>query len=543
MRLKTKAAKRLLTSSPPPPSASSPSASVQSEQATIINKSNNLQLTNENADDEQHTKRILMRCTNQDEEALEESIINNHLLMEPDENEQDNQTQRMYEPINNHQNTSNSSEASECENRLYTCNDCGKGFQTSSGLKQHRNIHSSVKPWKCEFCTKSYTQFSNLCRHKRSHANVKAQIECKDCRQAFQSPVALNKHRSSCKERNGIITPDLSSLLPFMKSVCTPPPPPAAVPPSPLQLLSASRKKVEEPIDLSKALKRSRQSSFDQPIDYSIVNKKIDVNYQRISHVFGNNHEKKFKKEDNNEEDDDDDNEEDQRQRLLSLVKKQIKDYDEHRPLTPVSSSSSPPNTSVFEKKFLTNDLLPTPTMSIRNRDRYCCSYCSKTFPRSANLTRHLRTHTGEQPYVCKFCNRSFSISSNLQRHIRNIHKRERPFRCTHCDKCFGQQTNLDRHMKKHLSQSSVMLSLIDSTSTMPLIPSTSLFHSQSNIDENLPQNSTDEDDSSGLSDDDEDEEDEGEEELDEDDEDLESNSLSIDQTNESIHQAISTLA
>jgi hypothetical protein len=57
---------------------------------------------------------------------------------------------RMYEPINNHQNTSNSSEASECENRLYTCHDCGKGFQTSSGLKQHRNIHSSVKPWKCE---------------------------------------------------------------------------------------------------------------------------------------------------------------------------------------------------------------------------------------------------------------------------------------------------------------------------------------------------------------------------------------------------------
>ena len=47
-------------------------------------------------------------------------------------------------------NASNSSEASECENRLYSCADCGKSFQTSSGLKQHRNIHSSVKPWKCE---------------------------------------------------------------------------------------------------------------------------------------------------------------------------------------------------------------------------------------------------------------------------------------------------------------------------------------------------------------------------------------------------------
>ena len=83
-------------------------------------------------------------------------------------------------------------------------------------------------------------------------------------------------------------------------------------------------------------------------------------------------------------------------------------------------------------------------------KDRYSCKFCGKIFPRSANLTRHLRTHTGEQPYKCKFCERSFSISSNLQRHVRNIHNKERPFRCHICDRCFGQQTNLDRHLRKH---------------------------------------------------------------------------------------------
>lgn len=83
-------------------------------------------------------------------------------------------------------------------------------------------------------------------------------------------------------------------------------------------------------------------------------------------------------------------------------------------------------------------------------KDRYSCKFCGKIFPRSANLTRHLRTHTGEQPYKCIYCERSFSISSNLQRHVRNIHNKEKPFKCTLCERCFGQQTNLDRHLKKH---------------------------------------------------------------------------------------------
>ncbi|XP_068219865.1 MDS1 and EVI1 complex locus protein EVI1-A-like [Palaemon carinicauda] len=95
---------------------------------------------------------------------------------------------------------------------------------------------------------------------------------------------------------------------------------------------------------------------------------------------------------------------------------------------------------------------------TIKPRERYACKFCGKVFPRSANLTRHLRTHTGEQPYKCKFCERSFSISSNLQRHVRNIHNKEKPYKCRLCDRAFGQQTNLDRHMKKHDSDGPTIL-------------------------------------------------------------------------------------
>ncbi|PNF31597.1 hypothetical protein B7P43_G18234 [Cryptotermes secundus] len=95
------------------------------------------------------------------------------------------------------------------------------------------------------------------------------------------------------------------------------------------------------------------------------------------------------------------------------------------------------------------NGITPSPGAG-KIKDRYACKFCGKVFPRSANLTRHLRTHTGEQPYKCKYCERSFSISSNLQRHVRNIHNKEKPFKCPLCERCFGQQTNLDRHLKKH---------------------------------------------------------------------------------------------
>lgn len=108
------------------------------------------------------------------------------------------------------------------------------------------------------------------------------------------------------------------------------------------------------------------------------------------------------------------------------------------------SSSSSSSSTSSSTSPCLLS--LPTATATatladevdgtkaavhVKSKDKHICRYCTKSFPRSANLTRHLRTHTGEQPYSCSFCERSFSISSNLQRHIRNIHNREKPFKCT----------------------------------------------------------------------------------------------------------------
>lgn len=78
-----------------------------------------------------------------------------------------------------------------------------------------------------------------------------------------------------------------------------------------------------------------------------------------------------------------------------------------------------------------TNDLGRYSFISSHNylyENYYTCNVCHKKFPRAANLNRHIRTHTGEQPYQCPHCDRLFSISSNMQRHVRNIHSRNNLF-------------------------------------------------------------------------------------------------------------------
>ena len=130
--------------------------------------------------------------------------------------------------------------------------------------------------------------------------------------------------------------------------------------------------------------------------------------------------------------------------------------------LRPYISPGHQPHSALYDaitdrRQIPENSVSSAPHHS-KMRERYACKFCGKVFPRSANLTRHLRTHTGEQPYKCKFCERSFSISSNLQRHVRNIHNKEKPYKCPQCDRAFGQQTNLDRHLKKHENECATIL-------------------------------------------------------------------------------------
>ncbi|KAJ5456107.1 uncharacterized protein N7458_003690 [Penicillium daleae] len=53
---------------------------------------------------------------------------------------------------------------------------------------------------------------------------------------------------------------------------------------------------------------------------------------------------------------------------------------------------------------------------------RHYCSACAKSFSKKEHLTRHIRSHTREQPFPCQFCGKRFGRNDTLTRHTRSHH-------------------------------------------------------------------------------------------------------------------------
>ncbi|XP_032925090.1 histone-lysine N-methyltransferase MECOM isoform X4 [Catharus ustulatus] len=394
---------------------------------------------------------------------------------------------------------------SHSEEREYKCDQCPKAFNWKSNLIRHQMSHDSGKHYECENCAKQvFTDPSNLQRHIRSqHVGARAHA-CPECGKTFATSSGLKQH----KHIHSSVKPFISfsqSMYPFPDRDLRPLPL-KVEPQSPSEIKKIPKGSSESPFDLTIKRKEEKPltpipskpaapsaSSQDQPLDLSMGSRSRASSTKpaepRKNHVFG---EKKggdleqrkasesslqharptpffmdpiYRVEKRKLTDPLEALKEkylrpspgflfhpqfqlpDQRI-WVSAIENMAEKLESFSALKPEASELIQSVPSMFNFRAPPSAL--PETLLRKGKERYTCRYCGKIFPRSANLTRHLRTHTGEQPYRCKYCDRSFSISSNLQRHVRNIHNKEKPFKCHLCDRCFGQQTNLDRHLKKH---------------------------------------------------------------------------------------------
>ena len=67
-------------------------------------------------------------------------------------------------------------------------------------------------------------------------------------------------------------------------------------------------------------------------------------------------------------------------------------------------------------------ETIPEPVPVRIGHGQFACPICRKIMNNSANMKRHILTHTGERPFACAYCEKSFNQKGHLSKHLKTAH-------------------------------------------------------------------------------------------------------------------------
>lgn len=332
----------------------------------------------------------------------------------------------------------------KAQDKPYICTDCGKRFVLSCSLLSHQRSHLGPKPFGCDVCGKEFARGSDLVKHLRVHTGEKPYL-CPECGKGFADSSARVKHlRTHSGERPHACpecdrTFSLSSTLlrhrlthmepqdfnfpgyPVAPLIPSPPPPPLGTSP-PLTPRSPSHPG-DGPFGLPglepepggpQAGEPPPPLAGDKPHKCPECGKGFRRSSDLVKHHRVHTGEKPYLCPECG--------------KGFADSSARVKHLRTHR-----GERARPPPPSTLLRPHNPPGPAPTaPRPRVRAQPSgpsqpHVCGFCGKEFPRSSDLVKHRRTHTGEKPYKCAECGKGFGDSSARIKHQRG-HLVLRPF-------------------------------------------------------------------------------------------------------------------